>query len=210
MILPWSISVASVVALVWFETHGQRQWRWLFKPLAALCFIWLAILCGATDSVYGQWLLLGLLLCLGGDVLLIPDSDKAFTAGLGSFLLGHLAYAVAFMQVGLSVSGLLVSLPLAGALGLLSWRWLMPHLPADMKIPVAAYIVVIGLMLVAAGGAFDSQAGLWIVVGAWGFALSDLAVARQQFVKTEPLNRYWGTPLYFFAQMLLASTPAIL
>jgi hypothetical protein len=42
--------------------------------------------------------------------------------------------------------------------------------------------------------------------GAWGFAVSDLAVARQQFVQTSQLNGLWGTPLYFLSQMLLAAS----
>ena len=40
---------------------------------------------------------------------------------------------------------------------------------------------------------------------ALAFYASDLAVARDQFVKREFRNRAWGMPLYFYAQMILAS-----
>ena len=40
------------------------------------------------------------------------------------------------------------------------------------------------------------------------FALSDLAVARNQFVAPGPANGLWGTPLYFVSQLLLAASIA--
>ena len=47
-----------------------------------------------------------------------------------------------------------------------------------------------------------------ILAGAWGFAISDLAVARRQFVKRSIVNGLWGTPLYFGSQLLLAASLA--
>jgi uncharacterized membrane protein YhhN len=205
--LAWLVSITCVLGLLWAETSGPRQLSWLFKPLAAACFIWLAVLQGATDSAYGLWLLAGLCLCMVGDVLLIPEGDPTFKAGLASFLLGHVLYAVAFLQLpssGLAGGAALVPIVL---LAFLSLRWLRPHLPADMSVPVHAYILVICLMLLAAS---SNQATLWIIAGAWGFAFSDLAVARQQFVNAEALNRLWGTPLYFGSQMVLAMSPAMI
>jgi hypothetical protein len=38
------------------------------------------------------------------------------------------------------------------------------------------------------------------------FYLSDLAVARERFVSSTFWNRAWGVPLYFGAQLVLAST----
>ena len=39
--------------------------------------------------------------------------------------------------------------------------------------------------------------------------LSDLAVARQQFVQPSRWNGLWGTPLYFLSQMVLAASIAL-
>ena len=53
--------------------------------------------------------------------------------------------------------------------------------------------------------------GPWqVAVGALAFTASDVAVARDRFVKREFLNRAWGLPLYYGAQLLIAATPALL
>jgi uncharacterized membrane protein YhhN len=207
---PLLTSAFCVCAAVWAETTGRQALVWLFKPLAAACFLWLAWLAGALDSDYGNYLLAGLALCWLGDVLLIPDSERAFTAGLGSFLLGHLFYAVAFLQLQPAIDTALLALPAVLVLAFCSLYWLRPHVPSTMKVPVGAYIAVICAMLLCAAAAWHSQAGALITAGAWGFAISDLAVARQQFVKPAALNRLWGLPLYFGSQMLLAWTPALI
>ena len=51
--------------------------------------------------------------------------------------------------------------------------------------------------------------GVLVLAGAWGFAISDLAVARDQFVTPGYQNRLWGLPLYFGSQMLLAYSVAL-
>ncbi|WP_279246389.1 lysoplasmalogenase [Candidatus Litorirhabdus singularis] len=210
MLLIIAVAAISVVALVWVETRGPRRLAWLFKPLAASCFVALAIDSGALHSGYGQWLLAGLALSWLGDVLLIPDSENCFKAGLVSFLLGHVMYVVAFSHLPLVPLLLGIGLTLALALGALSWRWLQPHLALDMRIPVALYVTVICAMVTIATAVADSPLGYAVAIGGWGFALSDLAVARQQFVKPGASNRLWGTPLYFAAQLLLALTPLLL
>jgi uncharacterized membrane protein YhhN len=208
--LPIVFCTVCVCGTVWAETRERRALSWLFKPLAAACFIWLAWLAGALNSNYGNCLLLGLACCWLGDVLLIPDSKRSFLAGLGSFLLGHLFYAVAFLQLPASTGAILLASPAVVALAYFSLRWLRPHVPADMKLAVSAYIAVISAMLLCAAAVWQGPAGAWIVVGAWGFAISDLAVARQQFVQHAALNRVWGLPLYFGSQMILAWTPALI
>jgi hypothetical protein len=61
-------------------------------------------------------------------------------------------------------------------------------------------------MLVAAFATADGS-GIWtIALGASLFAISDLSVARDRFVARAFVNRLWGLPLYFAAQLILAST----
>jgi len=202
------LALASVAALLLTEAQYPRL-EWLFKPLAALCFVALALHLDALQSVYGRWLLAGLLLCLLGDVLLIAKSDAAFLAGLASFLLGHLLYGVAFLTLPLNPTALLAGVVLAAALLGTTLRWLWPEVPAPMRAPVAAYMLAIGAMLVLATGSIGVPGAGFIVAGAWGFAISDIFVARQQFVKTEPINRRLGLPLYFAAQLTLAYSLAV-
>jgi uncharacterized membrane protein YhhN len=194
---------------LWAETTGPRPAAWFFKPLAAACFLWLAWLAGASESDYGRWLLAGLALCWLGDVLLIPDNKKSFLAGLGSFLTGHLLYAVAFLSLSVNIPLMLAALLPVFAFVFISLRWLKPHLPTAMRLPVTLYIIVISAMLLCAVGTWNTPAALWIMAGALGFAISDLAVARQQFVQQSAVNRLWGLPLYFASQMILAWSTAL-
>jgi uncharacterized membrane protein YhhN len=64
---------------------------------------------------------------------------------------------------------------------------------------VIAYIAVISTMLAAAAG---TRVPL-IAVGALAFYFSDLSVARDRFVAPGFINRAWGLPLYYGAQLLL-------
>jgi uncharacterized membrane protein YhhN len=73
-----------------------------------------------------------------------------------------------------------------------------------MRGAVRAYIAVISVMVVAAAGTYALAGNGWIPLGAVGFYLSDLSVARDRFVKEEFLNRIWGLPLYYAAQVALA------
>jgi uncharacterized membrane protein YhhN len=207
-----ALSVAGLVIADFHSYHGSGRvsfGRLLCKPLASCAFIWLALLAGAMDSVYGQWLLAALLLCMLGDLCLMFENDLAFLAGLVSFLCGHLLYAVAFLQLPGNPRGLVYAAVPAAALFLLSLRWLRPHLPANMRVPVFIYTGVITAMLLCASLSWGLPAAALIITGASGFALSDLAVARRQFVHPGPLNGLWGTPLYFGSQLLLAASIAV-
>ncbi len=200
------LSISAVLGLVICDYQNWRPGRYLCKPLAALAFVWLALWGGIPDSAYGTWLVAGLLCCMAGDLLLMPDNDRFFLAGLFAFLCGHLLYAMAFVQLPMNMTGLAICAVPALALLILAVRWFGPHLPANMKIPVVLYTLVItGMLLCASLTAGHPVAGL-IIGGAWGFAISDLAVARRQFISPDRSNGLWGTPLYFFSQLLLAYT----
>jgi hypothetical protein len=47
-----------------------------------------------------------------------------------------------------------------------------------------------------------------VALGALAFTASDVSVARDRFVRAQFLNRAWGLPLYYCAQVLLALSPA--
>jgi uncharacterized membrane protein YhhN len=85
------------------------------------------------------------------------------------------------------------------------WRWLAPHVPAPMKVPVIAYMTVISVMVACAFGTHAHAPAPMLLVAATSFFVSDLAVARQKFVNPSHTNRYWGLPLYFGAQLLFAA-----
>jgi uncharacterized membrane protein YhhN len=198
--------MAVCVALLLYAVHGEhRRLEWLAKPAASATFIVTGVLAGGLDSSFGRIILVGLLLAAGGDVLLIPRGKATFLAGLLSFLAGHVAYAVAFALRGLHAGTLLVAVVAVTAVGAVVLRWLWPHVEAKMRVPVLAYVVVISAMVALAAGT-ATQTDAWLLLaGALAFYLSDLSVARDRFVERAFVNRLWGLPLYFFAQMLLAS-----
>lgn len=201
------LCAAGVVMTLLADRNGQRALEWVGKPLASIAFVLAALHWGALDSAYGRWILLGLVLGAAGDVLLIPrERARVFLAGMNAFLLGHVAYVVAFAALPLDGGAALVAAPILLVALYASGRWLLPQAPEDFRLPVLVYLCVIGVMVVAAVSAVAAGAHWLIAAGAIGFALSDLSVARDQFVRPALINRVWGLPLYFASQMLIAAS----
>lgn len=198
-----------VFILIWAEYRGHATLRWIAKPAASAAFVAAALAGGAPGSAYGLWVLAALVLCMAGDVLLIPAGKKAFLAGMGAFAAGHGAYIAAFLTGEPAPSALFLAGAAAmAAFAALSLRWLWPHLDA-FRAPVAVYTAIIAAMvatsfLAAPPGAAAPSA--IVIAGAIGFAVSDLAVAREKFVAPDFFNRAWGLPLYYGAQLLLAAS----
>jgi uncharacterized membrane protein YhhN len=210
---PVSISVLvcalAVAGLLVAERFESQAGKWLAKPVASLAFIGAAIASGASGSDYGHLILLALALCLLGDLLLIPDHRPGlFRVGVFAFLCGHLAFAAAFLTQPLDLRWLAVAgVVIAVALWRV-WRWLSPSLPADMRVPVQAYFAVIATMTALACAVTAAGATPLVALGAVAFTVSDISVARDRFVRPGFVNRVWGLPLYYFAQVLLALSPA--
>lgn len=196
------------VAMTLLADRSGRKWlEWAGKPLAALCFVLVGLLSGALETRYGLWVLLGLLLGAAGDVLLIPlNRPRVFLAGMNAFLLGHVAYVVAFAMLELDAGGAATAGLLMIIAGIALGRWLLPQTPGEFQLPVLSYLGVIGVMVVVAVSAVAAGAHWLIALGAIGFALSDVSVARDRFVQASFVNRVWGLPLYFASQMMIAAS----
>ena len=197
-----------LVGLLWAEI-GQAPGRvlWFKTPLSAL-FVLTPFLLPHAMPWYFYLIVAGLVLGLVGDVCLALGGEAPFKAGLVAFLLGHLAYVVAF--AGLTPLGQWINPGLLAicALSGIVFLWLRPGL-GQMLVPVLAYIVVITLMLIGALAAIFNPAlppaGAWLVfAGAAAFYLSDLLVARDRFKTNHYHNRLLGLPLYYGGQFLIA------
>lgn len=199
-------TAAGLLGLLLAEASGSRSRVWIAKPLASAGFVLAAWGVGALGSPYGRAVLVALALCWLGDVLLIPSGRAAFLGGLGSFLAGHVAFAVAFLLRGVTpvATAVAFALLLPGVAGV--WRWLAPRLDGALRIAVPAYIAVIALMVALAAGSAWHRPGWLLLAGAVLFFVSDLSVARDRFVRTGLVNRLWGLPLYYAAELLFAAS----
>lgn len=201
--------VGAVAALLAAEYAGQRTLKWIAKPAASAAFIALALSEGALQGgPFGTLMLAGLILCAAGDVLLIPRSGRWFLAGMGAFALGHGAYIAAFLTAvpqlkPLTYAAVIAMIAIGGAVLRMLWGKL-----GEMRWPVVAYMAIISVMVVASFAASPSPGAYSspLIAGAVGFAASDIAVARDQFVKRDFINRLWGLPLYYAAQLILAAS----
>ncbi|MCA9654301.1 MAG: lysoplasmalogenase [Myxococcales bacterium] len=208
MLLPVVVTLVALAVLLVGELREHRTTLRLAKPVASTGFVATALAAGALEGPYGRAVLAALVLSWVGDVCLLSRRQGWFLAGLVAFLLGHLAFGVAFAVHGVTagwVTGLALALTLPA---MLVRRWLAPYLPSAMRRPVDAYIVVISAMVAMAIAATIAGGTARIAIGAIMFYLSDLSVARDRYVRREASNRLWGLPLYYGAQLVLASTIA--
>jgi uncharacterized membrane protein YhhN len=206
-----------VVALLLLERwpNAPRVLYGIAKLSASTLFVGYGIFAVLRDNVIDvadAYLLLAFLLCLVGDGLLVPRGSKGFfLGGLLFFLLGHVTFVVAFFTRGVEAMSFCGSGVVALVLGVGVMAWLRPHLRGVMAFAVPVYVVVIGAMVSAAVGAVAAARGAGhiapstiLVVGTCCFWVSDLAVARERFVRDGYVNRVVGIPLYFLAQLLIA------
>lgn len=198
-----AVTVVATVFLVAGHALGRERWTWVAKPVASAGFVALGLLRMDPASTVDRWLVAALVLGWIGDQLLIPK--RTFLAGLGAFLLGHLAYLPGFAHAApLTGWPWAPALPLgAFAVGAAIWLW--PHL-GRMRLPVIVYLTAVAAMAFGAWGATLGGPMPWRCgVGGTLFMLSDLTVARGRFVRQDVLNPALGLPAYYAGQLLLAS-----
>ncbi len=203
-----------LVALLLSEKRGRTRLKITFKFLLSSLFIMLAVIQTAKHPTYAGAVISGLALCLVGDVCLAVPGPAAFRAGLVAFLLGHVGYIVAFGMMARPGAAMWVTAVFAIPLSTFVYARLLPYLNG-MRHAVMGYVVVITLMVIAAGTLFGvaqlSYTGRLLVLnGALAFYISDLFVARQRFVHPTFYNRLVGLPLYYLGQFQIAYSTALI
>lgn len=195
---------AAVVGLLVSEWRDSPRARAIFKLSASSAFVFEGVDAGLLTTGPGCWAFAGLVGCFIGDAALLSRARAAFLGGLGAFLVGHLAFAVAFATHGPRWPITLAVLTALLIPARLVHRWLMPHVEAGMRPPVMAYMAVITAMVALAVGLSVQTGAWWLTVGSVAFYLSDLAVARDRFIHESALNHLWGAPAYFIGVWLMA------
>ncbi|WP_309054981.1 lysoplasmalogenase [Streptomyces sp.] len=181
-------AAADLIALLAGAETGHRIAKPLLMPLLAA---------HAASRGAPKLLLTALLFGWGGDVLLLFDAEAAFLAGMGSFAAGHVCYLVLFGRRRTSP-------PLAGlyAVALVATVALLwPDLPADLRVPVAGYSLLLTAMACRASA-------LGALAGAGGalFLLSDTLIATGVADWPQPpVPDFWIMLTYLAAQYLLTA-----
>ena len=101
-IISFIAMILSMGILMLCDIMSLGVWTVLFKCLASLFFIITAILAykkGSVAKSYFICMLTAFLFCFGGDTALAFGSDGLpFLLGVGSFSIGHLAFAAAYIN----------------------------------------------------------------------------------------------------------------
>ena len=193
--LTWGLlAVATVFALGDWVSRATRNRRLEFvcKPATLIALIGVALALDPADATVRAWFVVALLFSLGGDIFLMIGGDEEpllpgeqwFVLGLGSFLVGHVAYIVGLVTEGVSGSSLLVGIALvAVAMATLGRHIISSVRSGDepaLTVPVAAYITVISTMVACAIGTGSALA----IAGACSFYASDALIGWNRFVKS--------------------------
>lgn len=199
--------VAALVAIVSADGVGaMRMAHYIAKPLATVAILAMAVLSASPISQrYKQFIVVGLVCSLVGDVLLMLPGDY-FVPGLVAFLLAHLCYLSAFLRQSrfaarpvAYVGYLMVSAALLSSL--------LPSLPRPLVAPVLVYVVVITAMA--------AQSSVWMLesgsaearraaIGAAWFVVSDATLAIARFRMEVPYRDLIVLGTYFVAQWCIA------
>lgn len=188
--LSWALAAAFLASALtdWWAVWTERpSVRHVFKPLTLVFLIGVALTLDPFDPAVRAWLVVGLVFGLGGDVFLMLE-ERFFIAGLGSFLLGHLAYVVALVlgptSLGWALGGLAVVVAASAVVGRRIVGAVAGGEQRAMAGPVAAYLLVISAMVVAA----FATAAPWAIVGALLFYASDAILGWNRFVEPRRLG----------------------
>lgn len=171
-------------------------------PVAAMAGI--AAILGGPDL-----LVLGLALGVVGDFFLSRESGQAFLAGLGAFLLSHVAYILLFWSLRAEFIYKPMLMPMAGVIvfalimSVFLWRK-----AADFRGPVLAYIAIVMLMVLSA--MVVPLGHRLITLGALLFMLSDSVLAVERFALTEGDEKLKTTPAIVWWTYVVAQAAILL
>jgi uncharacterized membrane protein YhhN len=173
-----------VAGLDWAAVGADyKPAEYVFKPLTMVMLGAMALSLQLEPGVDRKWHVVAIGLSMLGDIfLMLPDDrEEYFLAGLGSFLLAHIAYIVGMAEIGVSSPQIWIGVALAVlAVGSVGSRVAPAAKRRDRRlfVPVIAYMCVIGTMLATAVGT-----GLaFAIVGAALFCLSDSFIGWSRFV----------------------------
>ncbi|MBW1717633.1 MAG: lysoplasmalogenase [Deltaproteobacteria bacterium] len=198
------LAVGSAILFIWAEYYGPPIQIYIFKPLTMVFILVIAVLkTKASPALYAFAIIAGLVFSMAGDIFLMLPSDQ-FILGLVSFLIAHLFYITAFTYGRKIRPAPWLLIPFV-IYGILIYGILSPYLGV-MKLPVAAYIVVILIMGWRAWERWShttERTALLAFLGAVLFIISDSILALNRFREPFEVARALNLSTYFAAQWLI-------
>jgi uncharacterized membrane protein YhhN len=181
---------------------GRRTLEYVLKPATMLPLIGAALVLEPHSPGGRACFVVALVFSLAGDVFLMLPDENLFVFGLGSFLLGHVAYIVGLLVAGVSPLALAVGVVVvAGLMALVAPTLVVGARRRDPRlgVPVLVYIVAISVMVACAIGSVVAAA----IAGALLFYASDFAIGWSRFVSDFAGSRLVIIITYHLAQVLL-------
>ena len=202
-----AVIVASVLALAnwWSRRTDDGRLELITKPLTTVAAIGVAFAADGPGNATAA-AVAGLVLCLVGDIALLPAVDK-FVAGLGAFLFGHIAFIGMAGYLGLRSWTLAGIAMVASALlaALYGVQILRGATLQKLQKPVALYLLVISTMTV-----FGWATRNWLMcVGSASFIASDTILGWRTFVAEKRWSPVAIMVTYHIAIISLAASLAI-
>jgi uncharacterized membrane protein YhhN len=204
-ILYFLVLLTDIVAIA----TGIDTLRYITKPLLMplLGAGLLAAVHHLRPAIFRNLLLTTLFFSWAGDILLLWD--RYFLAGLGSFLLAHLAYISFFLKVRYTNYPLpLCKYPLiflTEAVVLAFLFFMFPYL-GNLAVPVIIYAITISFTLLCAMHAFrfkHQPMGWYCIAGGILFICSDAMIAIARFYHPFPASGIFIMLTYGLAQWTL-------
>src|SRR5262245_17045588 len=180
---------------------------YIFKPLATILILALALSLRSSSARYKRAIIVGLLCSLAGDIFLMLPGDL-FLQGLISFLLAHVCYLIAFTVDAPLMSRKLPYLAFALLAGVvLVFLW--PGVPAALRIPVIIYVALLATMAAQAAVRWrlhPSRETAYAALGGALFVASDAMLACNRFGFPFAASTAMILATYYAAQFLIAKS----
>lgn len=215
--MQWLLLALGCAVVDWFAVaRANKTLEYIFKPATMVvvilaAWLWLPY---APGLWFAQFLILGFVFSLAGDVFLMLPNPRYFLFGLVAFLLGHIAYIIALNSTlpPLEAVWLVIPIALVGA-------WLITNIVRalhaanhdSLRAPVLVYGIAISVMLFSAWATlfrpeWSVAQRACVIVGATLFFISDALLAWNRFVKPFAAAKLAVIITYHLGQIALALT----
>lgn len=206
LLIPAVLSVLAVIT-----GHTRSKGREFVKTAATLSLFAIVVLHGITTEWSGFTLpfAVSLLFASAADYFLATQHRRwYFRAGLFGFLIAYGIYGVVLhTSAGLSLIAAGASVILLITL-IIQYKTL-PNLPADLRVPVVVYMIVVSHLVVAGIAYADAVwganpfAAVLAIVAVLGIYISDSFIAHNLFRRPLKNDELWILPSYFAAQICM-------